>query len=171
MQILGPSRLRPFPTIPTQKSLDQILAFLNLYEHVKNQFIPSVNSSDTVNFTVPWPNWPHLFLTMSTPLWFCYSLEKISYFYLFSLEISQFWSPETRLTTLSFDHAQPKKFPSTFDFWEFVATCKKWGYFIDLLWRNSWFKNPAIWLAQSILGYISETRFFPNIGFVQEHSK
>ena len=40
-----------------------------------------------------------------------------------------------------------------------------------MLWSNSSFRNYAIWLADSILAYISGTRFFPNIEFVQEHSK
>ena len=31
--------------------------------------------------------------------------------------------------------------------------------------------NYAIWLAESILANILGTRFFPNIGFVQKHSK
>ena len=30
-------------------------------------------------------------------------------------------SPETRLATPIFDHPQPKKFQSTFNFWEFVS--------------------------------------------------
>ena len=29
-------------------------------------YIPSVHSSNTVNFRVPWPDWPHQFLTMLT---------------------------------------------------------------------------------------------------------
>ena len=33
---------------------------------------------------------------------------------------------------------------------------------LNLLWRNSSFRNYAIWLAESILAYISGTRFFPN---------
>ena len=58
----------PFLTIPTQKFFDQLLTFLNLYQHAKKQFIPSVHSSDTVNFIkAPSHDWPHLFLTMSTP--------------------------------------------------------------------------------------------------------
>ena len=52
-----------------------------------------------------------------------------------------------------------------------ISTCKKWGCFIDWLLRNAWFKNPAIWMAESILVYISGTTFFPNRRFVQEHSK
>ena len=35
-------------------------------------------------------------------------------------------------------------------------------------WRNTWFNNPLIWLAESILAYISGATFFPNIGFVQK---
>ena len=53
--------------MPTQKFFDQLLIFLNLYQHAKNQFIPSVHSSDTVNFKVPSHDWPHPFLTMPTP--------------------------------------------------------------------------------------------------------
>ena len=43
--------------------------------------------------------------------------------------------------------------------------------FIDLFWRNGWFKNPRIWLDETTLAYISETKFFSDIGFVQEQSK
>ena len=43
----------PFLTSPTQKCtqkwLNQLLAFLNLYQHAKNQFVPSVQFWDTVN--------------------------------------------------------------------------------------------------------------------------
>ena len=53
--------------MPTQKNFDQLLIFVNLYQHAKNQFIPSVHSSDTVNFKVPSHDWPHPFLTMPTP--------------------------------------------------------------------------------------------------------
>ena len=53
--------------MPTQKIFDQLLSFVNLYQHAKNQFIPSVHSSDTVNFKVPSHDWPHPFLTMPTP--------------------------------------------------------------------------------------------------------
>ena len=35
---------------------------------------------------------------------------------------------------------------------------------LNLLWRNSSFRNYAIWLAESILAYISGTKFFPDIG-------
>ena len=79
---------------------------------------------------------------------------------------------------------QPQNFQCPFNLHEFVPACKKsvnsWDTvnlrvqrpdLLNLLWRNSSFRNYAIWLAESILAYISGTRFFPNIGFVQEHSK
>ena len=40
---------------------------MNLHHHAKNQFIPFVHSSDTVNFRVPSHDWPHPFLTTPTP--------------------------------------------------------------------------------------------------------
>ena len=51
-------------TTPTHKSLNQLLAFLNLCQHEKNLFILPVHFSDTVNFRVQTPDWPHPFLTM-----------------------------------------------------------------------------------------------------------
>ena len=65
----------------------------------------------------------------------------------------------TRLATPISDNAQPKNFQSTFDFCEFVSTCKNWdcssicsGEIVNL-------KNPAIWLAENILVNISGIRF------------
>ena len=52
----------------TQKSFKLLLAFLNLHQHAKNQFLPSTHSWDTVNFRVLWSDWPHPFLTTPTPL-------------------------------------------------------------------------------------------------------
>ena len=56
-----------FLTMPTQEIFDELTIFLNLYEHAKNQFIPSVNSSDTVHFRVRSHDWPNPFLTIATP--------------------------------------------------------------------------------------------------------
>ena len=74
--------------------------------------------------------------------------EKISSFHQFILEI--------RSILENFDHAQPKTFPSNFNSYEFVSTCKKWGYFICLFWRYGWLKNLKIWLAEKILANISQ---------------
>ena len=53
-----------------------------------------------------------------------------------------------------------KNFWSTFNLHEFVRTCTKSGYFIDLFWRYGWLKNPATWLVQNILAHISGTKIF-----------
>ena len=116
---------------------------MNLHQHAKNQFTPFVNSSGRVHFRVPLHDWPH-----------------------------HFWP------------RQPLKLSTPFNLHEFVPACKKtvnyWDTvnfrvqrpnLLNLLRRNSSFRNYAIWLAESILAYISGTRYFPNTGFVQEHNK
>ena len=41
------------------KIFDQLLIFVIMCQHKKNQFIPSVHSSDAANFRVHQPDWPH----------------------------------------------------------------------------------------------------------------
>ena len=57
-------------TKSTQKTLNQILAFLSFLRHAKNQFIPSIHSWNTVHFRVLWPNWPDPFLPVPTQIFF-----------------------------------------------------------------------------------------------------
>ena len=107
-------RPHQFLTMPTQKNFHQLLIFVIMYQHAQNQFILFVHSSDTV----PSPDWPHLFLTMLTPkifnhLLICVKLYQHAKNQLITsvfLRYSQFYSPETRLATLIFDHAPPKTF-------------------------------------------------------------
>ena len=40
-----------------------------------------------------------------------------------------------------------------------------------MLWKYGLLKNPAIGLAENILTNIPGGKIFPNMGFVQEHSK
>ena len=110
-----------FSPCPPTEIFKHFLICMNLYQNTKNQLIPSLHSSDIVNFRVQRPNWPHSFLTIP----------------------------------------KQKNFYQLFFFLNLYQHAKKWGCFINLFWWNSWFKNPAIWLAESILAYISETRFFP----------
>ena len=48
---------------------------------------------------------------------------------------------------------------------------RKKGYFIIFSEYIVGFKNPAIWLAESILAPISGTRFFSNMRFEEVHGK
>ena len=106
----------------------------------KNQFTPSVHSSNTVNFKVPSQDWPHQFLTMQTPKTFNLISMKLYQHAKNKLIplVNSISSPESRLA---------------------ISTCWKWDCFINLLGRNSSFRNPGIWLADWILAYISGIRF------------
>ena len=55
----------PFLTSSTQKLINQLLAFLNLYQHAKSQLIPFVCFWDTVIFIAHRPDCQHPFLTLS----------------------------------------------------------------------------------------------------------
>ena len=93
--------------------------------------------------------------------WICTSTQKISLFHLFIFEIRSILESRDQIGYTPFlsYNVQPKHFWSTFDFCDFVSRCKELHCFIDLLWKNGWFKSPGIWLAETILAYISETRF------------
>ena len=77
-------------------------------------------------------------------------MQKIISFHLFVFEIQTFSEfhdqcPHTFLTMLT-----QKVFHQFLYFDEFEMTCKRWSYFIILFQRYSWFKNPAIWLAETL---------------------
>ena len=54
--------------------------------------------------------------------------------------------------------------------WICISTCQKSSYFFHFFWKYGRLKNLAIWLAENILAYISETRIFPNMEFAQKNS-
>ena len=110
--------------------------------------------------------------------------KKISLFHLFILQIQSILESHHMTGHIHFWPCQTLNFQCPFNLQEFAPACKKsvnsWDTvnlrvqrpdLLNLLWRNSSFRNYAIWLAESILAYISGTIFFPNIQFVQEHSK
>ena len=98
------------------KNFDQLLIFVNLYQHAKNQLIHFVPSSDTINFRAVTKTATSIFdhahpenfqlsfnLRESVPA--CKnSVVSICLF----LRYSKFQSPETRLATPIFDYALPK---------------------------------------------------------------
>ena len=69
-RVLRPKRLCSFFITTIQKLLKWFLAFLNFYQHTKNQLIPLIPFWDIANFSVLRPEWPHPFLTMLTPIFF-----------------------------------------------------------------------------------------------------
>ena len=82
---------------------------MNLHQHAKYQFIPSVNSWYKVNFRVLWPDWPHPFLTMSTQKKFdelliyvnLYQHAKNQAFYWFILKI---WLIKKSCNLIGWEH-------------------------------------------------------------------
>ena len=115
-------------TRPTQKSLNQPLAFLNLYQDAKTSML------EVANIRVLWPDWPHPFLTMPTQkyfdqllifvnLWICIKMPKISLFHLFILQIQSILKSHHMTGHTHFDHANPKNFQINFH--EIVTACKK----------------------------------------------
>ena len=101
---------------PPKNHQNYFLVFLNLQQHAKNKFIPSIYS------------WIDRIQSISE------SHDQAGHTHLWPHTPSIFWS--------------------TFNLCKFVSTCKISGYFIDLLWRYGWLKNPGIWLAESILAHI-----------------
>ena len=89
----------------------------------KNQFFPSVHLSDTVNYRVPSPDWPHPFLTIPTQksiyqlLTFCESVstwKKISLPYLFILQIQSVLESHHQTGHTYFWPCQFQRFSITF---------------------------------------------------------
>ena len=80
-----------FLTLPTQKSLKQLLAFLNLHQQSKNQFTSSIHSCDTVNFRVLWPDWSQAILTLPTQELFLLLCESVSTWKKLGYFINLFW--------------------------------------------------------------------------------
>ena len=66
IRIIPPNRLQPIFTIPTQKSIKLLLAFLNLFQHAKNQLNSSIYSWDKADFRTLWHKKPCPFLTTPT---------------------------------------------------------------------------------------------------------
>ena len=150
----------------------------NFWESVstcKNQFIPSAHSSDSQfqNSAIRQATFifEHAHPKNLNQLLSCvdfYQLAKIQLI----LSVHSWDSVNFRVPRPDWSHpflTMPnKKCSINFSFlWIF---CKKWGCFINLSWRNSWLRNYAIWLGDSILAHISGT-FFLNMGFSEEHSK
>ena len=103
------------------------------------------------------------------------NMPKISLFHLFILQIESILESHHMTGHIHFWPHQPQNFQCPFKLLEFVPACKKsvnsWDTvnlrvqrpdLLNLLQRNSSFRNYEIWLTEGILAYISGTWFFPN---------
>ena len=87
-----------------------------------------------------WPRPPKNHWNSFLLSWICTTMQKISSFHQFILEIQPILESCDQTGHIHSAHAHPKSFWSTFNLCELVSTWKKLGYFIDLFWRYSWLK-------------------------------
>ena len=119
-----------------------------------------------------WPDPPKKSLGYFLLSWICTTLQKISFVpSIHSWDTANFRVQWTHCSHPFLTTPMQKIFGQLLIDLNLHQHAKKIGYFIDLFWRYGWLKNPAIWLAENILAHISGTKIFPNMGFVQEHSK
>ena len=134
-----------------------------------------LESHEQTGHTHFWPCPPNKFLVNFYLLWICINMPKISSFHLFILQIDAILESHHMNDHIHFWPRQPLNFQRPFNLHEFVPAYKKSDNFWDtvnlrvqrldllnLLWTNSSSRNYAIWVTESILTYISGTRFFPN---------
>ena len=133
-------------------------------------YIPSVPSSNTVNFRVPSPDWSHPFLTMLTP--------KIFNHLLICVKLYKHAKNQLVPSVLSWDAVNFRV--QRHDWSHSFLTMPQQKLFNQLLIFGNLYQRPenraissicfgemlAILLVESILAYISRTTFFPNRRFV-----
>ena len=162
-RVTWPDWPHPFFTMPTPKIFSHLLICMK--QHAKNQLIPSLHSWDTVNFRVQRPDWPNPFLTMPNQ-----KFSNTTNFYNWKLNITwsckliickriteyTWWSVSMLLTRhIKFckcDDSTSKQIMACvgacecdrMPFIDRPEHAKNGGYFINLFWRNSWFKNPTL---------------------------
>ena len=115
-----------------------------------------LGSHELNDYTHFWPGPPKNHWNNFLLSWICTTMQKISSFHQFILEIQPVLKSCDQTGHTCF-------WPRLSKLCKFVSTCKKSGYSIDLFWRYVWYEN--------ILAHIPGTKIFPNMGFVQEHSK
>ena len=153
--------------------------FCESVSRCKNQIIQSVYFSDTVNYRVLPPDWPHPFLTMLTPKMFTHLLICAK---LYQPEKNQLIPTVHSWDTLNFRVPRPD-WPQPF----LTMTNRKNFYQLLIfvtLYQHA--KNEAVSLIRSgkrldlkscnlidweHFSLYLRNKIFPNKGFVQEHSK
>ena len=127
-----------------------------------------LGSHELNDYTHFWPGPPKNHWNNFLLSWICTTMQKISSFHQFILEILPILESRDQTGHTHFWPCLLKNFWSTFNLYEFVSICKKSGYLFDLFCRYGWLKNPAIWLTENILAHISWTKIFPHMELVHE---
>ena len=149
--------------------MNQLLAFLNSYQHEK-KYLYSICSFLRYKsiFRVLWLDWLRPFSANPHPKHFSSAFNFCDHVSTYKKLVYSICSFIPSVPSSDRDYEMKKSVNSICSFLRYNQF-KKWGCFIDLFWRNGWFKNPAVWTSESVSTYISETRSFT--GFEQEPSK
>ena len=133
IRIIPPNRLQPIFTIPTQKSIKLLLAFLNLFQHAKNQLNSSIYSWDKADFRTLWHKKPCPFLTTPTQKLLKLFLTSLNLYlhaqiysiHHFILEIKQILESNDLKSHPHLWTCLTKYFSINFKFHGSVSACKK----------------------------------------------
>ena len=148
-----------------------------LYQHAKNQFIPSPYLSVRVNFRVRSPDWLHPFLPMPTPNIFNYLLICINLYQHAKHQLippvhswdrvleSGNWIDQTHHLTMPNQNV----FEQNFSFCDCDQHTK--NEVVLSICSREIVELKILQCERLHFVFISGTRIFQNIGFVQEHSK
>ena len=141
-------------------------------QHAKIQLNSYTHSLDTADFRVSWTKFLHPPLTMHTQKPVKQLLAFLNLHqhakYLFN-SLTHSWD------TVNFRKPWPDYPPqfltmstqknlSTFNLCKLVSTCKKLGYFIDLLWRYGWLKIFCNLIGWEYFGPYIKNKNFPKYG-------
>ena len=88
---------------------------------------------------------PKIIEATSSFLEFVPACKKLVFSIFFFLETKPIFESHDQTSHTNFWICPFKKFRPTFNFREFVLTCKKSADLINLFWINSWLNNPTIW--------------------------
>ena len=69
-RVIWPDWAHPFLTIPTKKYFDQLLIYVNLYQHTKNQAISLICSGNMLDWKILQSDWLKTFWPVSQELKF-----------------------------------------------------------------------------------------------------
>ena len=119
---------------------------MNLHQHTKYQFIPSIHSWDTVNFRVPWLDWPHPLLTMPNhkifdqyliySMWTCIHMQKIR---LFHSSVTEIWLIKKSCNLIGWEHFGPYLRNKNFPYYSIAQEHSKYMFsLLNKFSKNQW---------------------------------
>ena len=108
---------------------------MNLYQHAKNQLIPSLHSWDAVNFRIQKPDWPYHFLTTVS-----FRVQKPDWSYQFFTMLNQKTFNQLLIFVNLYQHAKNETVSSIYS-----------GEIFDLkILQSDWLRDFGLYLRNKI---------------------